>query len=343
MARWWTGNRCRTLIQVKCAARASTAAVRVSLRPPHRSPAGGPQRLHSVLVHRMGKSVKLWRAWPRSFGTKITLLTTLISAAAVIAVSLTLVALQYAALRQKTLDNLQAQTHIVAMNSAAPLAFGDPGSAKEALAAFRSLPSVVAAVLRDDSGQAFATYGEGATSPGAGNVDLLGEILHTERAPVEQKGQSLGSLEVVYDMGELRTAFWSALGLSVGVAVIAVLLVLATTLRVRRVLVGPIAALRQTAREISRTKDYSHRAPKVSDDEIGEFADAFNQMLAQIQTQDRAIQESRAEALRANQLKDEFLATLSHELRTPMAPIVGWAQILKMNANDPAKAAQAAV
>jgi two-component system CheB/CheR fusion protein len=39
---------------------------------------------------------------------------------------------------------------------------------------------------------------------------------------------------------------------------------------------------------------------------------------------------ARAEALEANRLKDEFLSTLSHELRTPMTSILGWAQMMRM-------------
>jgi signal transduction histidine kinase/PAS domain-containing protein len=35
-------------------------------------------------------------------------------------------------------------------------------------------------------------------------------------------------------------------------------------------------------------------------------------------------------ASKANRAKDEFLATLSHELRTPMTAVVGWARMLKM-------------
>ena len=39
-------------------------------------------------------------------------------------------------------------------------------------------------------------------------------------------------------------------------------------------------------------------------------------------------QRARAEAQRANRMKDEFLTTLSHELRTPLNAILGWSQIL---------------
>lgn len=52
-------------------------------------------------------------------------------------------------------------------------------------------------------------------------------------------------------------------------------------------------------------------------------------------------QAARAEAERANRIKDEFLAILSHELRSPLNPILGWTNLLKtrqLNAETIARA-----
>lgn len=52
-------------------------------------------------------------------------------------------------------------------------------------------------------------------------------------------------------------------------------------------------------------------------------------------------QAARAEAERANRVKDEFLAIVSHELRSPLNPILGWSTLLQNRKLDPAKTAQA--
>jgi signal transduction histidine kinase len=40
------------------------------------------------------------------------------------------------------------------------------------------------------------------------------------------------------------------------------------------------------------------------------------------------------EVQRSRHLKDDFLATLSHELRTPLNAMLGWVQLLRLNADD---------
>ena len=50
---------------------------------------------------------------------------------------------------------------------------------------------------------------------------------------------------------------------------------------------------------------------------------------------------ARAESERAGRMKDEFLANLSHELRTPINAILGWSQLIKPGESSTADVAEA--
>jgi PAS domain S-box-containing protein len=49
----------------------------------------------------------------------------------------------------------------------------------------------------------------------------------------------------------------------------------------------------------------------------------------------KAEQDARTQAEATNRIKDEFLAILSHELRSPLNPILGWAKLLRSRQFDP--------
>jgi signal transduction histidine kinase len=98
--------------------------------------------------------------------------------------------------------------------------------------------------------------------------------------------------------------------------------------RLQEAITAPILEVARVSHEVMEKRDYSLRARKTTEDEIGELVDAFNAMLAEIGR--------RAERLReADQRKDEFLATLAHELRNPLAPIRNALEILRLARDDP--------
>ncbi|MGK3990906.1 response regulator [Sorangium sp. So ce136] len=75
---------------------------------------------------------------------------------------------------------------------------------------------------------------------------------------------------------------------------------------------------------------------QLSDRRDGEFSDDDETVLVQLaQLASIAIQNCvHAEAREANRMKDEFLATLSHELRSPLNAILGWTHLLRSEPFD---------
>jgi signal transduction histidine kinase len=281
-----------------------------------------------------------------SFRDKVTWVVAATSAAAIILVAVALAAANHYAQRREAFAALHAQAQVAAMNSGAPLVFGDRDTATEVLGAFRAMPGIDEATLYSLDGTVFARYHR----PAAGGSDsgVLAAIPGSRNRivttlPVQEKGQRLGRLEVSYDPSQLERKLWQGAILAVALATVAILLAFLASRYLAALVTRPVVVLTRTAQRVSERGDYSLRAPQsAGDDELARLTASFNGMLDRIERQDLDLKASREQAEQASRMKDEFLATLSHELRTPMTPILGWAQILRRLAGTDAKAAQAA-
>src|SRR2546428_3024860 len=204
-------------------------------------------------------------------------------------------AYEFVTFRQTTLKNLSTLGGIIAANSTASLAFRNEGDAREILSALRAEPHVVAAGLYDKDGKLFARY------PG----DLAAEAFPTSPAPdgyrfehshlagfapVAQAGNArLGTLYLRSDL----TAVYGTLRLAGAVAVlvmgVSMLVAYLLSASLQGTISRPILALAETAKSVSDRHDYSVRAPRAGEDELGLLTDAFNQMLSRIEDQDQAL------------------------------------------------------
>jgi signal transduction histidine kinase len=121
-------------------------------------------------------------------------------------------------------------------------------------------------------------------------------------------------------------------GIALLVILIASLVAYALSRALQRQVSDPIFALAQTAEAVSERHDYSVRATKQNEDELGVLTDAFNHMLAQIQEQnellEQRVRERTVELELANNELEAFCSSAAHDLRTPLRAITGFADIL---------------
>lgn len=80
--------------------------------------------------------------------------------------------------------------------------------------------------------------------------------------------------------------------------------------------------------------DLSFRFPRVSNDELGTLSDSLNTMADSVQAAFRQSEEARLQAEENSRMKSAFVANVSHELRTPLNGILGFAEILRDDAQN---------
>ncbi|MFN3886653.1 MAG: ATP-binding protein [Aquabacterium sp.] len=250
--------------------------------------------------------------------------------------------------KQSRQSDLQTQADIVAQATAAALSFKDARAASENLHMLRLRPQITAAAVYLAKGPLFATYARPPQS--VADIPLeaaeAGFVIRGDKLelyhPIRQNEEVLGTLYLRTDndlAGRLVDYVIILLAVMAASTAAAALL----TARLQRAVTEPILQVAQVARNVMLQRDFSLRAPRTSSDEVGELVDAFNDMLTEVAARTRALEESNhhlsvemaerrkaEEALRtAARKKDEFLATLAHELRNPLAPISNAAEILR--------------
>ncbi|KQU73548.1 hypothetical protein ASE08_12865 [Rhizobacter sp. Root16D2] len=214
----------------------------------------------------------------------IVLLTTLPAVAVALAA---LVAYDLRAYHQAWVSDIGTQAELMGSTTAPALAFDDAKAATENLGLLRFRPQVHAAALYNARGQRFASYAATplqARFPAHPDADLErvdGRDLVVFRRVVSG-GEFLGTVYLRADY-ELYDRFRDYAGIAAAVTALAMGLAWLISRWLQSIVTRPILAIGQVAREVVDQRDYSRRAERISDDEVGVLVDSFNRMMAEVE------------------------------------------------------------
>ena len=238
---------------------------------------------------------------------KLTLISMLTSSVAILLTCGAIVGFQMVTFRKNMLKEVLTTASMVGDNSAAALTFDDPASAELTLKSLDADGHLVAAFIYDAAGQPFASYqppGTNALAPPPvqrnfhrftddwreliedGFTDDYLEVFRE----ISVAGEPIGTIYLRHDMVELREELERSAYLALGVMLVAALVALMLARKLLPLVAGPILELGQVVREVAVHKDFSVRAVKLGNDEVGRLIDGFNEMLGEIQCRDAALQ-----------------------------------------------------
>ncbi len=203
---------------------------------------------------------------------------------------------QWFSIRRTMVHNLSTQARIIADNSQAALSFEDSEDAKAVLQALKAEPSIVFGGVYTKKGVIFASYYRydfefGQVKPSIirqSGYSFNNEFL-TVFEPIVAGEEKIGQVCVRSDLVPLYTMLKNNISIMFVVLLLASSVAYFMSSGLQRIISSPVLDLANVAKTVSEQKQYSVRAVKQSNDEIGFLIDAFNGMLNQIQTRDLAL------------------------------------------------------
>ncbi len=155
--------------------------------------------------------------------------------------------------------------------------------------------------------------------PPASDASLL-----IRRKKVLARGVDAGEAAVAFRAETVRRGIDAVLSRDIkrftAVALLALTVALILALVLARTISGPITVVAEGALRIGEGR-LDHRIGVDRNDEIGILSRSFNEMAEKLQELDR--------------MKEEFMAMITHDLRTPLTGIRGWVEILQTQKPGP--------
>ena len=209
---------------------------------------------------------------------------------------------------------------VLVENLNSELLFDDAKTAKGALSILRSFPDVSHAAIYNKSGRLFASFtsNNNTINPALnfdpsryGNNVQFGDRSKSLTLPIlgaAPDREQVGTFAIHMDLSEAYKSLFQKIGivLLVGLFILAVISILLTKLQESITL--PLLALTKVMRRVSEKADFSARADASGEDEIGQLARVFNQMIEELSNREYSLHEE----LKERRNIEEKLSEIAH-------------------------------
>lgn len=231
-----------------------------------------------------------------SIKRKLMLIITAATTVALLVMSAAFVTYELIIFRQSMERDIVTQAQIIGSQSTAALTYDDEATAEEILGALTANQHIVAAGIFKN-GKVFAQYPKELPKDSLpSNPKPSGPIFDNDHLilvrPIQLHGEVIGTIYLKYDLKELHSLLVQYGGIILVFMLGSSLVTFFLSSLLQRIISEPISHLAETAKAVSAGRNYSVRAVKQSADELGQFIDVFNEMLAQIQKGDAALQQA---------------------------------------------------
>jgi signal transduction histidine kinase len=183
-------------------------------------------------------------------------------------------------------------------------------------------------------------------------IDAVHGDMYYKTFPLNYENTNLGFVQVGYSLGKIRQNFSTSFYRILFIELLLFCAILFFAWRITESLLRPLSEMKDVSNKIAQG-DFSIRAKVTSRDSIGELAGALNDMARQLgdlsenmnkkinqATRDLTssneelrkktveLEESNRKLLELDTLKSDFVSLVSHELKTPLTLIIGFAKTI---------------
>ncbi len=206
-----------------------------------------------------------------------------------------LILLEISDFQRTTKDTYTALAEVIGNRSTAALDFDDRNLAVENLSVFNNMPAVQVTCLYNKDNVVFVGLANNSSKNHNCPPSIMGETTRFENEqlivvkPIVQNNNNFGT---VYIRADMSRAYWGKLqflGMLFLVLVAVSSLTFLLSQPLLKLITRPVKKLVNTVKKISDTGDYSLRAAKLGNDEMGVLVDSFNSLIETVETQSQAL------------------------------------------------------